>query len=165
MAQAEDIPVVVERVGEHAYRVEARFVFPASVSAVWRCLTDYERLSELLPSVEESRCLGVEADSSKRVFQRLRLQILPIVPVSVQLELRVRERADSLIEFEELRRTYFLSYRGRWELAAVAGGTRVRYVVEFVPRPLVRPLVERSPAGFTRRFVAEFYQALRRCGQ
>lgn len=152
----------VSRSGE-LYRVEATFVVAAPVMGVWRCLTDYEHLAEVLPSVEESRVLGREGDSVIRLFQRLRLRVLPFFPVSVHCELRVRERPPAVIEFEDVRQVYFMLYRGRWEIAPEREGkTRVRYVVEFSPRPLLRPLLHRAPATFTERFLTEFQTVLQR---
>lgn len=159
---AEGPRLQVSRSGE-LYRIDASFVVGAPAAAVWRCLTSYGKLAEILPSVEESRVLGREGDSAIRLFQRLRLQVLPFFPVSVYFELRVREQPPAVIEFEDVRQAYFTLYRGRWEVApSREGGARVRYVLEFSPRPLLKPLLQRMPETFTERFLTEFQTALQR---
>jgi ribosome-associated toxin RatA of RatAB toxin-antitoxin module len=144
------------------YRVEAHFTVTAPVAAVWNCLTAYDHIAKMLPSVEESRLLRVEGDSVKRVFQRIRLRLV-LIPVSVQWELRVREYPYAAIEFEESRQAYFRVYRGRWELLPVtAGVTQVRYIAEFSPQPLLKPLIHRAPARFIESFLTEVRTALQR---
>ncbi len=144
-------------------RIEALWVVAAPVEAVWRCIAEYDRLSSLMPSIEESRVLRREGDTALRLFQRLRLRVFPGFPVSVYFEFRVREYPPVRLEFEDVRQAYFTLYRGQWELRSVGRGkTEIRYRVEFCPRPLLKPLLRRMPAAFTEHFVREFQTGLQR---
>ncbi|MCS7169958.1 MAG: SRPBCC family protein [Candidatus Kapabacteria bacterium] len=162
-ATEEEPSVVVTQPAPNVYQVSASFVVPSPLPTVWECLTSYDRLAQNIPSVEESRLLEHTLDGSKRLFQRLRLHVLSLIPVRVHLELRVRESPYSRIEFEETRRAYFTSYQGRWEVVPL-GSTRtlIRYTVEFSPRPLLRPLIHRSPTHFVEKLLSEMRAAFQR---
>lgn len=126
---------------QEAFEVRFEAVVAAPPERVFAVLTDFDRLQRLNPAIVESRRLAPTAGNGVRVrtvlegcvaFFCRRMRRVEAVRSSDQRLIRTRilpEESD------------FRSGRSRWELAAITGGTRVRYRARLVPDFWVPPVI------------------------
>ena len=130
----------VEREGDR-YRLEMRVWLDAEPAAVWRVLTDFGRLSELSPSVLESRVVGRADDGRVRVFSRSRVCVWMLCRNLRHMQWMsaspTRRLGAEMIPGE----SDFLFGSGLWTLQAEGGGTLMAVRVEVEPAFWIPPLI------------------------
>ena len=144
MGQGAEIAVQVVRHGD-SFEVEATADIDAGVGDAWKVLTDYDRLSEFIPGMLESRVVSRDGFSVV-VDQRGETSVLFFTyPISVRLAIEEQpyERIASTAisgNFKDLSGIYVLQARG--------DGLTLRYEGKFTPDfaypPLLGTLIVRS---------------------
>jgi ribosome-associated toxin RatA of RatAB toxin-antitoxin module len=144
MGQGAEIAVQVVRHGD-SFEVEATADIDAAVGDAWKVLTDYDRLSEFIPGMLESRVVSRDGGSVV-VDQRGETSVLFFTyPIRVRLAIE-EQPFDRIVStaisgnFKDLTGTYALQARG--------DGLTLRYEGKFTPDfaypPLLGTLIVRS---------------------
>ncbi|MBI4348628.1 MAG: SRPBCC family protein [Elusimicrobia bacterium] len=125
------LAVDVESTAPRTYTVRGAFDVAASPQSAWEVLTDYDGLAAFVDDLRSSRVrergpqgLLLEQEAVGRFFFLRR---------KARVVLRVRETAESRIEFEDVLGEDFVRYRGAWTIEAGPEGARVRYELEARP--------------------------------
>ena len=149
---AAQISVHTTRHGD-SFEVEATAEIEADVADAWKVLTDYGRLAEFIPGMQESRV--VSRDGFNVVVDQRGDASLLFFTFPMRVRLAIEEFPNDRIvsnaiagNFKQMRGVYYLQARG--------AGLRLRYEGKFTPDfgvpPLIGTLVVRSTAE--RRFAA-----------
>jgi ribosome-associated toxin RatA of RatAB toxin-antitoxin module len=125
-----DVTVRISGSVEDVSTVTAECVVPQSLPKVWRILTDYGHLNEIVPAVTVSRIVGHEAGATL-LYQEGRAGLW-IFERGFSVTFRVRETPMQSIEFEAFEGS-FRRFVGSWKLAPSGGGTEIRHRVEVEP--------------------------------
>ena len=128
-----------------AVRLEAESVIRARHETVWRVLTDYEHLADVVPFVTTSRVIGRDAHA-KRLYQEGRIGLL-FFSKSFKVTFRLVEAPPEDIQFESIAGD-FTRFNGDWHVEEGEHATLITHVVElepkfFVPRWLLKTLEQR----------------------
>jgi ribosome-associated toxin RatA of RatAB toxin-antitoxin module len=154
VATAADVSVQATRDGD-ALEVEAVADLAVGLARAWEVLTDYNRFSQFVPDLRESRVISREGGNAV-VEQKGQARFLFFsYPIEVRLAVTEfpRERIESRAiagNFRELRCTYTLEPR--------EGGVRLRYQGRLVPDfqlPLFHTYVLKSNVEATFRAMVE----------
>jgi carbon monoxide dehydrogenase subunit G len=107
-------------------------VVAASPEAVWRVLTDYERLPEFIPDLE--RCRLLQDSLSIRQVEQVGVAGWLFFKIHARVVLRVQERAFSRIEFCTIGGDFDV-FEGWWSLLPENGGraTMLKYQIDVQP--------------------------------
>jgi ribosome-associated toxin RatA of RatAB toxin-antitoxin module len=105
--------------------VDASFQVSAGTDTAWAVLTDYDHLSEFVPSMESSRLVDRKGPEAV-VEQEARGKFL-VFRRSVKIHLHVHEDSPVRIAFEDTSGQDFELYRGDWRLQPEEGSLSVRY--------------------------------------
>jgi ribosome-associated toxin RatA of RatAB toxin-antitoxin module len=153
-AAAADVTVQATRDGE-AVEVEAVAEIAVGAARAWQVLTDYNRLSQFVPDLHESRV--VSREGAKVVVEQKGVARFLFFTYPIEVRLAVTEYPRQRIEsraiagnFRELHSVYTLE---AWE-----GGMRLRYQGRLVPDfelPLFHTYVLRSSVETTFRAMVE----------
>jgi len=141
---AAQISVHTTRQGD-SFEVQATAEIEAGVADAWKVLTDYGRLAEFIPGMQESRVVsrdGLNVVVDQRGDTRLLFFTFPM-----RVRLAIEEFPNDRIvsnaiagDFKEMHGVYYLQPR--------AGGMRLRYEGKFTPDfgipPLIGTLLMRS---------------------
>jgi ribosome-associated toxin RatA of RatAB toxin-antitoxin module len=114
-------------------QVHVQMTIPHTVEQVWQLITDYDRLTELIPNLVHCRQIG-HTEASKHLELVGSCRILNFW-FSIRLVLEAIEfppyQIDTQLIEGDLR-----SYSGRWHLAPDQDGSTVlSYTAEMVPKP------------------------------
>ncbi|SHH42245.1 SRPBCC family protein [Massilia sp. CF038] len=128
--------VAVKRVdleGEQVFDVTAHGTVKASPAAVWKILTDYERMPEFVPDLERTKVLS-RAGNRATVEQFGRARFL-FFSREIHLVVQVLEEPSNAIDIHLVTGDMKV-YRCRWEITPVpeTGGTRISYAGKMVPK-------------------------------
>lgn len=149
-ARAADPVVTLSEPRRDVFEVEGRFETRAGTAAAWRTLTDYERIGEFVSSVDWSRVSGRQADYL--LVEQISSHGIWFVRRDIEVLLKVRETPGRRIEFEDVGRQYFESYRGAWQIEPRGNATEVTYSLRveaksglpsFVSRRVIRGNIAR----------------------
>jgi ribosome-associated toxin RatA of RatAB toxin-antitoxin module len=136
MARPPALDVSVERVetdGGPVYEVSAQGEVAAAPAAVWRILTDYDRMAEFVPDLRSAKVLSRSGDSA--VVEQLGVAHFLFFRRDIRLVVQVREQPISQIDISlvdgDMKR-----YHCSWRLLPVpeTGGTRVLYSGAMAPK-------------------------------
>ncbi|WP_395403824.1 SRPBCC family protein [Pseudoduganella sp. UC29_106] len=140
MAQASrlDVPkleVSVNRVNVdavHMYEVNASGTVQASLPAVWRTLTSYDRMEEFVPDMASCRVLS--RNGNEVIIEQFGTARFLFMSRSIHLIVRATEQPMQAIDIALISGD-MKHYEARWELVPVpeTGGTRVLYTGRLVP--------------------------------
>jgi ribosome-associated toxin RatA of RatAB toxin-antitoxin module len=140
MAQATrlDVPkleVSVNRVNVdtlHMYEVNASGTVQASLPAVWRTLTSYDRMEEFVPDMASCRVLS--RNGNEVIIEQFGTARFLFMSRSIHLIVRATEQPMQAIDIALISGD-MKHYEARWELVPVpeTGGTRVLYTGRLVP--------------------------------
>jgi ribosome-associated toxin RatA of RatAB toxin-antitoxin module len=154
VATAADISVQATRDGD-AVEVEAVAELAVSPARAWEVLTDYNRLSQFVPDLHESRV--VSREGARAVVEQKGAARFLFFTYPIEVRLAVTEYPRQRIEshavagnFRELRSVYTLEPR--------EGGVRLRYQGRLVPDfqlPLFHTYVLKSNVEATFRAMVE----------
>lgn len=162
MAQARKLDVRVERVNTDAgrvYEVNASGEVAAAPAAVWRILTDYDRMAEFVPDLRSTRVLSRSGDEA--TIEQVGVARLLFFQRDIRLVVQAREQPISQIDISLVDGDMRV-YRCTWRLVPVpeTGGTRVFYSGEMAPKfyvpgmlgaNLIRSDVEKMMAAVLQR--------------
>ena len=156
------IPGPVAAQGTHqAVHAAAHCLIPAPLPVVWRVLTDYDRLSEFVPFLTESRLVRV-VDGAKIVHQNGRGGLW-IFRRRFTVTFRIEEHPTTSLTFKAIEGD-FRQFEGFWRLEARPEGTLVSHQVDIEPafylpkwatRVLAKHLMLKSFEGVVRRCLRE----------
>ncbi|HEY1147777.1 MAG TPA: SRPBCC family protein [Pseudoduganella sp.] len=140
MAQATrlDVPkleVSVNRVNVdtlHMYEVNASGTVQASLPAVWRTLTSYDRMEEFVPDMASCRVLS--RNGNEVIIEQFGTARFLFMSRSIHLIVRATEQPMQAIDIALISGD-MKHYEARWELVPVpeTGGTRVLYTGRLIP--------------------------------
>lgn len=131
------LEVTVKRVdGEDdgkVYQITASGTVQAAPAAVWKILTDYERMHEFVPDMQASRVLA--RVGGKVIVEQFGTAHLLFIRRDIHLIVQVTETPTSVIDIALVTGDMKV-YHCRWELVAVpeTGGTRVLYTGTLAPK-------------------------------
>ncbi len=156
MGQAADINVHATRHGD-SFEVDATAEIEADVADAWKVLTDYDRLGEFIPGMQESRV--VSRDGSNIVVDQRGEAGWLFLSFPMRVRLAIEEWPYERIvsnaiagNFKELRGVYYLEPRG--------AKLQLRYEGKFTPDfgfpPLLGTLIVRTTAE--KRFSAMVHE-------
>jgi len=131
-AGAADVYLELTTVGNGRYTVDGRFWTPAEVVGAWTILSDYNHLSDFIPSLKESHLRENENDLV--LYQEANAQALGVFHRRLHILLHLTERAGREIEFKDISHQDFEDYRGSWQIESAGGaGSWVIYHLEAKP--------------------------------
>lgn len=155
-----DFEVKAVRNGE-GFDVEASAEFDAGVELAWAVLTDYDRLAEFIPGMQQSRV--VSREGHEVVVDQSGEASLLFFTFPIQVRLAIEEQQFDRIEsraisgnFRELSGNYRLEVRGTRLLLRYSG----RMTPDFAVPPLIGTLLVRNTVA--KRFRAMVDEILRR---
>ena len=156
---ASALELKVERVdgieGGKAYQIASSGTVAATPAAVWRILTDYNRMADYVPDLKSARVVSRSGD--KVIIEQLGAARFLFFSRDIHLVVQAQEQAPNKIDVTLVDGDMKI-YRCTWELAANAGGgTRVTYNATIEPKFYVPGLVE---AGLVRRDIARMMSAV-----
>jgi ribosome-associated toxin RatA of RatAB toxin-antitoxin module len=130
------VDVSVERVDGadgKVYQISARGEVAAAPAAVWRILTDYERMAEFVPDLRSVRVISRSGDEA--VIEQVGEARLLFLRREIRLVVQVREQPITQIDISLVDGDMRV-YRCTWQLVPVAqtGGTRVLYSGTLAPK-------------------------------
>jgi ribosome-associated toxin RatA of RatAB toxin-antitoxin module len=136
MAQRPGLDVGVQRVDSGAgnvFEVNASGEVAAAPAAVWRILTDYERMPEFVPDLKQARVLSRSGDQV--LVEQFGVVRFLFFQRTIHLIVQVREQPISQIDVSLVDGDMKV-YNCRWQLIAVpeTGGTRVVYSGTLAPK-------------------------------
>jgi ribosome-associated toxin RatA of RatAB toxin-antitoxin module len=150
--QAAEISVQTTRHGD-SFEVEATAEIEADVVDAWKVLTDYDRLAEFIPGMQESRV--VSRDGFNVVIDQRGEASLLFFTFPMRVRLAIEEFPNERIVSNAIAGN-FKELHGVYHLQARDAGLRLRYEGKFTPDfgvpPLIGTLVVRSTVE--RRFSA-----------
>ncbi|MFZ3289332.1 MAG: SRPBCC family protein [Telluria sp.] len=120
--------------GEHnEFDVVASGTVRAAPVAVWKILTDYERMPEFVPDMRSSRIIS--RTGNRVVVEQFGEARFLFLHRGIYLVVEVTERAPSVIDIGLITGDMEV-YRCRWEIMPIAdgGGTRIVYTGTLVPK-------------------------------
>jgi ribosome-associated toxin RatA of RatAB toxin-antitoxin module len=118
--------------GEAVFEVGASGIVAAAAPAVWKVLTDYERMPEFVPDMQSARVL--ERSGNRVVVEQLGTARFLFIRRDIHLVVQVQEQPMTLIDVGLITGDMKL-YNCRWELQALAGGgTRIVYSGRLAPK-------------------------------
>jgi ribosome-associated toxin RatA of RatAB toxin-antitoxin module len=121
---------ITESIGEVS-TIRAECVIPRSHKDVWRVLTDYDHLEEIIPTVEESAVIGNEDGFA--ILQQKGRAGLWFFKRGFTVTFRVKEVPMAYIGFDAFQGD-FEHFKGTWQVAAHEEGTWVAHKVEIQPK-------------------------------
>jgi ribosome-associated toxin RatA of RatAB toxin-antitoxin module len=136
MAQLPKLEVAVKRVDmgeQHVFDVTASGAVNASPAAVWKILTDYDRMAEFVPDLKTTKVLS--RSGNKVVVEQYGVARFLFFKRSIHLVVNVLEEPMTSIEITLVNGDMKV-YACRWELVPVpeTGGTRILYSGKLVPK-------------------------------
>jgi ribosome-associated toxin RatA of RatAB toxin-antitoxin module len=136
MAQTGSLDVSVERLKTdtgNVYEVSARGEVAAAPAAVWRILTDYERMPEFVPDLHTTRVLSRSGDQA--VLDQTGSARLLFFRRAIHLVVQVREQPISQVDVSLVEGDMKV-YHCTWRLVPLPdnGGTRVLYNGKMAPK-------------------------------
>ncbi|MBI3009800.1 MAG: SRPBCC family protein [Candidatus Omnitrophica bacterium] len=142
--ESQTIPVTLRETIGYLSGLEVVCIIPRAPLAVWRVLSDYDHLEEVVPFVTESRL--VQQDKDTKILYQQGRGGLGIFSRRFSVTFRVRELPLREITFEAFEGD-FKQFTGFWRLENHAKGTRVSHRVEiepafYMPRWMMRIVVK-----------------------
>jgi ribosome-associated toxin RatA of RatAB toxin-antitoxin module len=152
LGRAADISVHTTRHVD-TFEVEAVADIEADVADAWQVLTDYDRLAQFIPGMQESRVVSRNG-SSVVVEQRGEARML-FFTLPMQVRLAIEEHPYDWIASRAISGN-FKDVQGEYHLEALGAKVRLRYAGRFTPDfgipPLIGTLLVRKTVA--RRFAA-----------
>jgi ribosome-associated toxin RatA of RatAB toxin-antitoxin module len=155
-AQAAEISVQTTRHGD-SFEIEATAEIEVDVADAWKVLTDYDRLADFIPGMQESRV--VSRDGFNVVVDQRGEASLLFLTFPMRVRLAIEERPYERIvstaiagNFKELHGVYHLQPRGAKLQLRYEG----KFTPDFVFPPLLGTLIVRTTAE--RRFSAMVHE-------
>jgi hypothetical protein len=136
-AAAPDPEVRIERRGD-AYAVSARLAVDVDRSIAWEVITDYDRLRNFVPDMDESRIVSRPGEPTL-VRQSGAWNLLGY-RVPVQIVAQIDEQPMHSVRFHSVSGNVRVE-NGEWSIAEQGGGVTITYRVECTPDFWVPPIL------------------------
>jgi hypothetical protein len=135
------------------YSIHGSFDTPATPTAVWKVLSDYQDLAGIVGGLKSSRVLE-HVDGRILVEQVMEGHFL-FFGRTLSLRLWITERPPSLIEFTNADKTPFRTYQGAWRISPLGSGCGVDYALrvsrgDLAPRFLEPGIFKGNSEGLLR---------------
>jgi ribosome-associated toxin RatA of RatAB toxin-antitoxin module len=142
--------------GGKMYRIASSGTVAATPAAVWRILTDYNRMADYVPDMKSARV--VSRDGDKVIIEQHGAAKFLFFSRDIHLVVQVHEQAPNKLDVSLIDGDMKV-YRCTWELTPVAatGGTRVLYNATIEPKFYVPGMVG---ASLVRKDVAKMMAAV-----
>jgi len=115
----------------HLYEVDASGFVQASPAAVWKVLTNYEKMNEFVPDMQSCRVLS--RNGNEVIIEQFGTARFLFMSKSIHLIVRATEQPMSAIDIALISGD-MKYYESHWELLPQAeGGTRLVYAGKLVP--------------------------------
>ncbi|GAB2860388.1 hypothetical protein GCM10027277_31230 [Pseudoduganella ginsengisoli] len=128
------LEVAVNRIQQdnlHLYEVNANGAVQAPLAAVWKTLTNYEKMNEFVPDMQSCRVLS--RNGNEVIIEQFGTAHFLFMSKSIHLIVRAIEQPMAAIDIALISGD-MKHYESRWELQPLAdGGTRVVYSGKLVP--------------------------------
>ncbi len=122
----------IESGGEQVFEVEASGSVKAPPTAVWKVLTDYERMPDFVPDLTRARVIS--RTGSRVILEQAGVARFMFLSRAIHLVVQVNETPMSVIDITLVTGDMKL-YDCRWRLTPLAdGGTRIDYSGHMVPK-------------------------------
>lgn len=158
---ADAVHLVVTEEAHRAYQVSGSFTVHASPHAVWSVLTDYDHLSEIVPSLEVSHVHSHVADVL--LLEQVARGHIWIFTKHMRVLLRVEEYPPHALVFSDIAHTDFVSYVGSWKLEREGTMTNVHYeVFAELQTPLPRFFVRRALTAMATELLEKLQEEINR---
>lgn len=135
MAQLPKLEVAVKRVdvGDmHVFEVVSSGEVNAAPAAVWKILTNYERMPEFVPDLKTTKVLS--RSGNRAVIEQYGTARFLFLRRAIQLVVQATEEPISAIDINLVSGDMKV-YNCRWELVPTeTGGTRILYTGKLVPK-------------------------------
>lgn len=135
MAQSPKSEVVVKRVntnGEQVFEVTASGAVKAAPEAVWKVLTDYERMPEYVPDLEKTKVLS--RTGPRVIIEQSGVARFLFLSRTIHLVVQAHEEPTTGIDISLVTGDMKV-YSCRWQMTALPdGGTRIDYTGKMVPK-------------------------------
>ena len=135
MAQLPKLEVGVKRVDAgdmHVFEVNASGEVAAAPAAVWKILTNYERMPEFVPDLKSTKVLS--RSGNRIVLEQMGVARFLFLSRSIGLVVQVTEEPISAIDIGLVSGDMKV-YNCRWELLPTeSGGTRILYSGKLAPK-------------------------------
>jgi len=135
MAQLSKLEVTVKRVdvGDmHVFEVVSSGEVHAAPAAVWKILTNYERMPEFVPDLKTTKVLS--RSGNRAVIEQYGTARFLFLRRAIQLVVQATEEPMSAIDINLVSGDMKV-YNCRWELVPTeTGGTRILYTGKLVPK-------------------------------
>src|SRR5262245_24025956 len=154
----------VTQTGPRAYRARGSFVVPATTSAAWGAIADYEGIPRIAPSVKVSRLLSREGNHV--TVEHEAVASVLFFSKRVRLLLQIEETPPYEIAFRDVAGDDFTSYVGFWTIEERSDSVRVSYGLDVergfaAPDFLAKPFFRKQSESLMRIMREEI---LRRAG-
>jgi len=151
-----DIAVVTRDLGQGRVFARASCTLAAPPADVFALLADFDHVADYVTAVDSSHVVG--ADSAAVLVRQVATSGF-VFAYTVRMTLRFRLAPPTMLRFEIVQGDFPI-YFGDWTCAALGEQTRLTYTVtckppEFVPRPLVRHVMERDLRALMPEIAAE----------
>ena len=134
-AQLAKLDVAVKRVDSgnmHVFEVVSSGEVHAAPAAVWKILTNYERMPEFVPDLKTTRVLS--RSGNRVVLEQYGVARFLFLSRAIQLVVQATEEPMGAIDIELVSGDMKV-YNCRWELVPTEnGGTRILYTGKLVPK-------------------------------
>jgi hypothetical protein len=134
---ATDPEVRIERRGD-AFAVSARMSIGVSSATAWEVITDYNRLSDFVPDMDESRVVSRPGEPT--LVRQSGAWSLLGYRVPVYVVARVEEQAMRAVRFHSISGNVRVE-NGEWRIADQGGRVAITYRVECTPHFWVPPIL------------------------
>jgi ribosome-associated toxin RatA of RatAB toxin-antitoxin module len=116
----------------HMYEVESSGTVQAAPAAVWKILTNYERMNEFVPDLES--CKVLSRNGNEAIVEQFGTARFLFMERSIHLVVRATETPMSTIDIALISGD-MKHYESHWELVPVpeTGGTRILYSGKLIP--------------------------------
>lgn len=143
----------------------ASVVIPCAAEPIWRILTNYDRLAEIIPSLSMSRRLPHPEGTGKVRLEQVGAQQFLKISFSARVVLDMEEDYPNAIHFAMVEGD-FKHMKGCWKLEALETGerpkTRLSYCLTILPKRTmpIRLLESRLGEGIALNLQAIYRQAI-----
>lgn len=157
---APPLELTVERVanadGGARYQITSSGTVTTSPAAVWRVLTDYNRMADYVPDLKSARV--VERRGDKVILEQYGAARMLFFSRDIHLVVEVHEQAPNRLDVSLVEGDMKV-YQCSWEISSVAatGGTRIVYNASIEPKFYVPGLVG---ASLVRKDIARMMAAV-----
>jgi ribosome-associated toxin RatA of RatAB toxin-antitoxin module len=138
-AALQGIEVATEVVDKRTRRISAEIWLPHALDDIWQLLTDYDRLAEFIPNLDQSRVIP-SPDASTTRIEQIGAECFMTIRFCARVVLDMAESFPHRIDFQMVEGD-FRNFAGSWQLQPHTRegqpGTQLCYTVQVEPTRLM----------------------------